>query len=138
MARLLRMLLQQVPPVQRQLKRIADLEVAVQQQQAQLDSLGRAAGAPCLPEPAAPPAANSEQTDKLDGLDTRVTENAGQSSSAPQSEPSAGPAEMLDYPPVQTYTFQQLLDRDVEDGWLELVLQNSQSKGRRQHGEPAV
>ena len=37
MARLLRMLLQQVPPVQRQLKRIADLEVAVQQQQAQLD-----------------------------------------------------------------------------------------------------
>lgn len=123
MARLLRILLQKVPPVQRQLNRIADLEVAVQQQQAQLDELGRAAGAPSLPQPAAPSAAMPEQIGKHDSLNILVTESAAQPPSAPQSEPSAGSAEMPDPPPVQPYTFQQLLDRDVEECGLDLVLQ---------------
>ena len=39
MARLLRILMQKVPPVQRQLKRIADLEALAQQQEARLAEL---------------------------------------------------------------------------------------------------
>ena len=60
MARLLRSLLQKIPPVQRQLKRIADLEVAVQQQQARLEALGRVVGAPIQIANAAPPAAGMQ------------------------------------------------------------------------------
>ena len=46
MARLLRTFLQRIPPVQRQLKRIAELEAVVQLQQARLDALDRAFVAP--------------------------------------------------------------------------------------------
>lgn len=123
MARLLRILLQKVPPVQRQLKRIADLEVAIQQQQAQLDQLGRAVGAPNFSQVSPQSTENAEGNGLHDSPDIGVTENAVQSPAAPQPEPSVDPAEVPDPPPVQPYTFKQLMDRDVEGDGLDLVLQ---------------